>query len=170
MRNIQLGKGFEDIMNERIADATESTGDNCILTHLLISWIAFGTEQQLERVQSEMKRQGTQLQEANLQLDRAKQALQESTQSLKASQKAAEYVASSRISLQHVPKQPCTVSLHKTASISAQPTLMAQSCSIVYWNLYFISMSVSNALYTIHAHVLTSQGMHTALVKHLHED
>ena len=51
------------------------------------------TEQQLGRVQSEMKRQGNQLQETNLQLDKAKHSLQESSQALKASQKAAEYVA-----------------------------------------------------------------------------
>lgn len=59
-------------------------------------WVVVDTEQQLERVQSEIKRQGTQLQEANSQLARAKQALQESSESLKASQKAAEYVALSR--------------------------------------------------------------------------
>ena len=66
-------------------------------------------EQQLGRVQSEMKRQGTQLQEANSQLDKAKQSLQESTQSLKASQKAAEYVAlsdSRQSSLARLHKQP----------------------------------------------------------------
>lgn len=63
---------------------------------LLTCWVVCHTEQQLGRVQSERKRQGTQLQEANLQLNKAKQLLQESTQSLKASQKAAEYVTLSR--------------------------------------------------------------------------
>ena len=54
------------------------------------------TEQQLGRVQSEVKRQSTQLEEATSQLDKARQSLQESSQSLKASQKAAEYVVPSR--------------------------------------------------------------------------
>lgn len=73
------------------------------------------TEQQLERVQSEMKRQGTQLQEANLQLDKAKQAQRESTQSLKASQKAAEYVHCPELAFERLRKQLCTVSLYNPA-------------------------------------------------------